>query len=107
MRHEEVPHDRAEALGVRRDCVGVQRRDHDDRVGDPGGVPAVAADDAVDRGTDLAGELQRPHEVRRDVALGVAAADREHEHGVVGTETRHLEPARERRSPSPRRWCVP
>ena len=42
---------------------------------------------------DSAGQLERAHEVGRDVALGVAAADREDEHGVAGAEPRDLEPA--------------
>ena len=48
------------------------------RVGDLRGVAAIAADDADDAGADGLRLVQRGHEVRADVLLDVAAADREH-----------------------------
>jgi len=61
---------------------------------------AVLADDAVDLGADRLGELEREHEVHRDVLLAVAAAHGEDEDGVARREARDLEPLGEARVPA-------
>ncbi len=48
MADDQVPDGGLEALGVGGDVVGVDGRNDAAGVGDPGGVPAVAADDAED-----------------------------------------------------------
>ena len=55
---EQVPDDGREALGVRRHPLGGDRRDEDARVGRLLREAAVAPDDAVHLGADLARELE-------------------------------------------------
>ena len=100
MRDQQVPDDGLKLLGVRRDRCGIHRRYDDARVGDPRGVPAVAADDPEDRAADASCELERLHQILADVALGAAAADREHEHGVLAAQTAFEQPRGEHRVPA-------
>src|SRR5262249_59722275 len=66
----------------------------------PGRMAAVAADDADHAGAALLGEIDGLDEVGADVALGVAAPDREHENRVVRADPADLEPSREDRVPA-------
>ena len=89
-----------EPLGVRRDALGVQRRDHDARRRRRARCIRRRGRRSRRRRRPLARELDRPDEVRRHVALDVAAADREHQQRVVGAEPRTLEPGGEDRVPA-------
>src|SRR6185312_3733876 len=80
--------------------VGVDGGDYDRRVGDTRGVPAVAPDDPEDRGAVLARGVDRVDDVRRDVALEVAAAHREDEDRVVGVDPAPAQPLREAGGPT-------
>src|SRR4029077_7470627 len=82
MTHEQMPHDGAQALRVRRDALGTERRDNDTGVGGGPCEAAIAPDDAEHVRADRPGELQSAHEVHGYVARHVAAAHREDEHGV-------------------------
>src|SRR4029450_131447 len=72
MRDEQVPEHRAQALGVRRDALRVERRDHHTRVGGLPGVATVPPDDPVDACAHLLPVLEREHEVVGDSLLAVA-----------------------------------
>ncbi len=48
MRHETVPDDRVEGLGMRRHVLGIHRRNHDHVIADLLGVAAIAPDHAED-----------------------------------------------------------
>ena len=88
MAHEQVPHDGAQPLGVGSDALGEQRRDDDAGVGDLRGEAPVAADDAEDRRARSPASSSARTMLGETFALGVATADREHEHAVVRPEPR-------------------
>jgi hypothetical protein len=64
-----MPHRGLETLRVGRDVVGVYGGNDTTGVGDLGGIPAVAADDAEHGRADFLGELDGADEVGADVLL--------------------------------------
>ena len=83
MRHQQMPHHGAQALGVRRDVVAVKRGDDDAGIGELGCRAAIAPYDAEDRGSALTGQLERDDQVGRHALLGVTATDGEDEQRVA------------------------
>ncbi len=89
MGHQQVPHDGAQALGVRRDAVGVQRRDDHAGVGELCGRSRR-------RGRRCRRSAPRPRgrararatRFTRHVLLAVAAADREDQQRVASRARR-------------------
>ena len=92
MRHDEVPHDRLQTFGLRRDQAGIDRRDDDARIREPGERATVASGDTDECGAAFACQLHRLDEVHADTAVDVAAADGEDEHAVGRAEARRAEP---------------
>ena len=92
MRHEQVPDNRLKCLGVRRDGVWIDRRNDDAIIGHPGGIAAVAADDANDLGPHLPGIIERRYQVGADIFLGAAAANRKNTQHVARLEPADFEP---------------
>ena len=90
MGHERVPDDGLERLDERRRRSAGGCDEHGRRRRAPPSVPPGTADDTVDRGADPPRELDRVHEVHRDVVLTRAAADGEDEERVVRAELGHL-----------------
>src|SRR2546421_351442 len=100
MRDDEVPHDGLEPLGLGRHEPCVDRRDDDARVREARHRPTVATDDARDARPALS---RKPHgldEIDADVALDVAASDREHEQAILSTKAGRAEPVRVGRGPA-------
>src|SRR5260370_32750013 len=64
MRHNQVPYDRLERLGMRRDRLGIDGGHDDASVGDLGGKSPVAADDSLNLLASLAREAPLPRKLR-------------------------------------------
>src|SRR5438105_14203509 len=62
-------------------------------------MPARPADDAEDLCAPLFGEIDGTHQVDADIALGVAAANREDQQRIRGAESTDLETAGKDRFP--------
>src|SRR6266851_3334893 len=93
MRHNQVPYDRLERLGMRRDRPGIDGGHDDASVGDLGGKSPIAADDSVDLRTDLARQAQRLDQVVANAAFGVTAAHRKDQHRIVTAKPAPHQPA--------------
>ncbi len=100
MRYEAMPNDGLEGFCQRREPLGIDHRDDDHQVPAPRRMTTVAADDAKYAGSALLGEIDRFDNIRADVALAVAAADREHENGVLRADSADLQPPGEDRFPT-------
>src|SRR5262249_2246147 len=92
VRHQAVPDHRLERLRVRRDALLVHGRDRDDHVAGLSGIAAVAADDAEYLHVARLRLLDGGDDVGAHVLLQVAAADREHQDGILRAGAAHLEP---------------
>ena len=66
-----------------RDGFGVYCRDDDAGIGDPGGESAVTSDDTANLSSNLPGKLQRADQIGADIALRIAAADRENANCIL------------------------
>jgi len=75
-------------------------RDHDHDIAHLRGVAVGPADDAKNSGAPLASHIDRADQVDADLTVGIAAADRKDQQGVVGAEPADLEPAGEDRLPA-------
>src|SRR6185312_4628712 len=95
-----MPDYRLKCLSVRRDGTGVDSRNNDGVVRDPGGVTAVSADDPENLGTNRFGIVQSFNQVRADVLRDVAAADRHDENRIALRQAAGLEPLAEYRVPA-------
>src|SRR5262249_23642490 len=89
MRDEAMPHDR---LRVRRHLIRIDGGDDDDLVTDLPRVAAIAPDDAEDLQPASPRLVESSNDVHADVPLGVAAADRKHEDGIVRARAAGPEP---------------
>src|SRR5690349_11961135 len=95
-----MPYHSLEGLAVRRDGLRIDRGDDDAGIGDSRGEAAVATNNADDGRTDRTPVLERPYQIRADVLLETAAANREHDECIVAAQAAALQPFDEDRVPA-------
>ena len=100
MRHEQMPDDCAQALGVGCDPRVNQRRDDDAGIRCLSGETAFTTDDAKDSGSAFACHLNSSDQVDRYLAFLITATDREDKNCVSVIEARCPEPRRKGGVPS-------
>jgi hypothetical protein len=100
MADQAVPDHSLEGLRQRCDPIWIDLGNHDDHVAMPGGMAAVPAHDAEHFGRPRLGQIDRLDDVGADIALGIAAADRVDQDGVLVVEAADLEPRRKDRVPA-------
>ena len=99
MRDQQMPDHRLKRFRVRRHGRSVHGRDNHARVGDPRRKPAIAADDAENRGANRSRVLERVHQSVADVPFTAAAPNGKHEHAIVCAEAAFSQPGGEHRVP--------
>ena len=100
MGHKKVPDHRLKRLTVWRHMRRVDRWHNNAGRRLPGGVTAVAAHDAKDRGPDFFCGLNRIDEVGTDIFFQVATPDGEDQQGIFCVEAAAFEPFGKNRGPA-------
>src|SRR5262249_32600956 len=100
MADEAMPDDRLKSLGERCHPARLHLRDHDDNITMLGRIAAVATNDSQDACAARLGQIDGVHDIRTDIALGIAAADRVDEDCISLAQLTDLEPSCEDRVPS-------
>src|SRR5215510_6131605 len=95
-----MPDHRLKGLREWRNPARLHLRDHDYDIAMLGRVAAVATDNSEDACAACLGQIDGVHDVRTDIALSVAAADRVDQDCIPLVQLADLEPGCEDRVPS-------